>query len=317
MGLNLSDFFVENTILSASEQGLVYDLPRDSIQEAWNKLALHYDEKIKEEAKSEILVDEFYRLLACSRVENETAMETFGLVKRGILECYESMETTELRVNIKRVILDGVMVIVRHRLAELRENIQNEADIYGKIRHLAADIKITDRSLRIYPTPLSFITFDCNLLEKKYTGLTCIVRCRDCEYEGHHVENIEEFAGIDVSTLEGTFQKNGIKIIISNEFSSMTHPVCTAVIKEFLKGKRAESILAEVPVLLSRFQLNELIKSSNQRRLIQSGSKKLIDGLTPTFYIITDMGVVKVMRSKDSFELLLNGARIPTDRSIF
>lgn len=308
MKVNISDFFVENKIVSTTEQEVVYDLPRDKIQETWDKLAAYYAEQSKEEYKSEMLVEDFHRLLTHAKVENETAVETFGLAKRGVLSCYEASEVKEQKVNIKGVILGDIINILKRRTAELLKNIEDEKEAYSRLRMINTDVKIIDRSLRIYTTPFTFVMHEQLLDSKnKSEGLTCVIKYKRREYRGYCTCPKEKTCVVNTLSLEGTFVKNSVEVSIKKEFTDASHPVCTAIIKELYKGTSIELILGNMHVLLSRYYLNELCRNSHQKRIVQTDTKKLVDGLSSSFYVLTEAGVVKVSRSDVDFVVSLNG----------
>ncbi|ELA42376.1 uncharacterized protein VICG_00474 [Vittaforma corneae ATCC 50505] len=309
MKVNISDFFVENTIVSTTEQDVVYDLPRDKVQEVWDKLSVYYTEKSQEENRSEILVEDFYRLLAHAKVENETAVEAFGLVKRKVLSCYEASDAKEQKVNIKRVILGDVMNILKQRMSELLENIEKEKQIYSRLSMINADVKIVDGSLRVCTTPFSFVTLE-QILDDKNEGLTCILKYKSREYKGHCAYPKGKFCIVDIASLEGTFKRHNVEISIKNEFADSKHPICTAIIKELCKGTSIDLILNNVHVLLSRWHLDEVCKNTLRKFIVQTDAKKLIDGFSSVFYVLTDVSVIKVSRSECDFSIRLNGVEV-------
>lgn len=309
MKLNTSDFFVENKVLAASEQGVVYDLPRDRIQEVWDKLAIHYAEKSKSDYRSEMLTEDFFRLLGQARAENETALETFQLLSSGVLACYDATESKEQRFNIKRVVIDEVLKILRCRRVELRENIERERSTYDKLKDLDANIRIVDGVLRLYTTPFNSLPLDQVFNRKNCCGLLCTVKYRNRSYEGYFGYPPEKLSTVDFLTFEGTFRRGDTEVTIKNEFSESTHQICTTIVRELLSGREMKSILPVLPVLLSRFHTNEMTQGSQKKQVIQVGASRLIDGLSPVFYVLTDDSVVKVVRSGDGFEIYQNGIK--------
>lgn len=206
MKLDISKFLVENKILSTSELEIEYDLPKDKIEEIWNKLAVYYTEKSKKEFKSEILIEDFYKMLSQAKIENEIAMETFSLVKRNIINLYDSVEAKEPKFNIKRVIHNDIIAILKNRMEELKENIKNEKEVYQKIKKINLDIKIVDRQIRIYTSPFKFITYSQSVQSKEERALSCILKYKNIEFKGCYL--IDDFCIVDISSFEGTFKNN-------------------------------------------------------------------------------------------------------------
>jgi len=309
MKLTTPNFFVENNVVTASEQGVVYDLPRDRIQEVWDKLALYYAEKSKSDYKSEILTEDFYRLLGQAKAENETALETFELVNRGVLGCYEATEAKEQRFNIKRVVISEVLKIIRARLKELHDNIERERVTYNKLKNVDGSIRIVNGELRIYTGPFSFVPADQVLSREKCTGLHCTVKYSSMCYEGYFGYPPEKLLSVDLSAFKGTFRSGNVEITIKNEFSESAHQVCTEVIKMLLDGKKMKSILQQVPVFLSQFHVEEMTRDSQTRHVVEVGADKLADNRTGVFYVLTGDSVIKVMRSSDSFAIFQNGTK--------
>lgn len=309
MKLDASKFFVENKVLSASEQGVVYDLPRDKIQEAWDKLSARYIEKSREEHKSDILAEEFYRVLVQARVENETALETFELVNKGVITCYEATESKEQKFNIKRLIIGEVLKIFKRRVSELVDNIEREQATYSQMKTINANIKIVDGGLKVYTDPFNFISFE-QVLEnrEKKIGLHCTVRYRNLVYAGYFEAQTDKLFSISPSLL-GVFKEGALEIETKPEPSEDAHPVCTAVVRELLAGRTIKEVLPNMMVLLSKFHMDELVGDS-EKTVVKTGTPVMSDGLPSVFYAVTDSSVVKVVRSRDSFEIYRNGVKL-------
>jgi hypothetical protein len=122
--LDTSDFFVENKIISTSEDGVFYDFPKDKMQTTWDQLSSYYNQKSKEECKSEATIEEFYNQLSYAKLENDIAKETFELENINVVKPYDSIEVKEQKVNIKRIILNDIADILKRRLSELKDNIK-------------------------------------------------------------------------------------------------------------------------------------------------------------------------------------------------
>ncbi|KAM0680741.1 hypothetical protein GINT2_001014 [Glugoides intestinalis] len=318
MKLNRSDFFVENKIISAGEHGVVYDLPHDRTHEVWDKLSAYYTKKSMEENKSEIQLEEFYNLLFRAKAENQNAAETLSMVK-GALGIYDSSETQEQKVNIKSTIRLEVLKILEKRLEELKENVKDEQKVYERLKNVDLDIKVVNKTLKIYDTPFSSVDFN-EFLEQndKEDGLTCILKFKDIEHRGFYNEiKSNSWLTTDYKRYEGSYIRNGVTVILKKEYIEETNTVCTAILKEVIRGESINDILDAVPVLLSRFYLKKLSFGSKRKELVQTNTECLQDGLSAVFYYLLDKGVLKVVRMVDGFEMFLNGKEIViTDGSL-
>lgn len=314
MKLDRADFFVENKVISAGEHGVVYDLPQDRTQEAWDKLSAYYTNKSMEENKAEIQLEEFYNLLFRSKAENQNATETFSMIKEA-LGIYDSSETQEQRVNIKATIRLDVLKILEKRLQELQENIKNEQMVYEQLKNINLDIKITNKMLKVYDTPFTSVDFNELTVQKdKVDGLTCIVKFRNIEYIGFYKEGrANSCLTTDYSRYVGCHVRNRLTVILKNEFVEKTSSVCTAIIKEVVHGRSINDILDAIPVLLSRFYLKKLSFESKRRRIVQTNTECLQDGLSAVFYCLLDNGVLKVVRTAEDFEIFFNGKQIAVE----
>lgn len=307
MKLNATKFFTDTRVVSVSEQGIVYDLPKDRIQEVWDKLGAYYTEKTKNEHKSEMQIEDFYRSLALAKGENEAALEVFELVNRGIIECYDATETKDVKFNIKRIVIEGVLKVLKHRMIELHENIENERRTYSKLKDVNKAILIVDGIIRIHTSPFSSVSLDQALNRNECSGLLCIVKYGDMEYKGCFAYPPDELLTVDLSTFVRKFEKGRLSIEIKNEVSESKHPICTAILRELLDGRPIQLIFKHIPVLLSRFHVNEITRDINKKTVIQTKTKTLIDKYSSVFYVITEDSVLKVKRDDFGFSIYQNG----------
>lgn len=315
MELDISEFAVENEILTANESGVVYDSPRSRIEEAWDRLALYYIQKTSQENKSEITESEFYNCLAHSRVENETAMAVYDLCSKNVLKTYENREYKEERVNIKKHISKELGTILSRRIRELEENVEKESKVFEEIKSHKCEIKASRSQLQIYTGPLDYVEFGSENC-KKSTGLSCKIRFKEVEISGFYRKKaLSPFEEHKISLLEsrltGKYEKCGIAVLIQRERVETTNEVCTGLLSELLCGRDIEELILRLPVFISRFCLQRIIKGCAKKELIQTSMDTLCDSVSSVFYVKTEHSVVKVDRSNNDMAIFVNG--LPVD----
>lgn len=317
MRINTSEFVVENKILAANENEVIYDMPRQRIEEAWDKLSVFYTEKSLEENKSEVIENEFYIDLINARVENETVMTAYDLIQKNVINRFECLEPKESKSNIKKHILNEVLSILNRGIEELKENIQDESSFYMEMKSINSEIIISDRSIKISTDLLKYIEYEefCRLKENKdKNGLFCSIKFNGIELKGFH--SCERFQSVmDCSSFIGNYTFKGIEVSIKNEFSDIKNDVITSFIEELYCGKQVNEIISFVPVLFSRYFVFQLTADSIKKVIIETDTKKQIDGLSSTFYVLTDKFVLKVIRG-DDFKIFYNGELVKIQRLI-
>lgn len=312
MKINTSEFLVDNKILEANENEVIYDLPRQRIEETWDKLSAFYIQKSLNENETEIIENEFYLDLGNSRVENETAVTTYDLVTKNIIKKYECKEPKEARSNIKKYILGEILSIFRKGIDELKQNIEEEQKFYEEMREINNEIRIFENSIQIATDQYKYIDFEQFIEMKKdksKIGLFCTIKLNGLELKGFH--SIAHLKSIpDCKSLEKSYSKNGIEISLKNEYSDLKNDAITSFINEIYSGKKIEDLVPMISVLLSRYFLSQLIVNSSKKTIIQTDKYKLADGLSAIFYCLTDKCVFKVVREEYDFVLFCNGKQI-------
>lgn len=312
MKVNTSDFFVETRIIDANENEIIYDLPRQRIQETWDKLSAFYIEKSLEENKVEAIENEFYLDLANAKVENETAMTAFDLINKNIIKKYDCKESKELKSNAKRHILSELLHILTKGIEELKENIRDEEIFYQEAKEINSEIRIFEKSIQIVTNQLKYIDFEEYRKfkkEKSQIGLFCSIKMNGIELKGFH--SCEEiFTILDCKSFEGTHLYKGIEVSIKNEYSEIRNEIITSFIQEIYYGKQVNELLSAIPVLFSRYFLNQLICNSSKKLIVETSNEKRIDKLSSIFYCITDQSVLKIVRNDWDFKIFSNGKLI-------
>lgn len=312
MKINTYDHFIENNVVSASEEGIVYDLPRNRPQEIWDKLSNYYNTKLSKENTIFIKIDEFFKSLALARIENETMLETFRLSKNSILKSYESVESKEEKVDIRNVIRLETLCILKKRLAELKHNIEKEQKTFRDIKMINNEIVIVGNRLKILTSPFTFVDFkdyQAKMQTETGDGLTCTLKFKDTTIRGFYGSAMRKSV-VNFSQYAGVFTRDNVQITLSNESCSDKNEICSLIVEEVLRNHKYDEIADHIHLLLSRYYSKKIVESSKKVEYIETGRIKLIDGMTPVFYIICDVGVVKVKRTDDDFEIHLNGQKI-------
>lgn len=315
MKINTADFFVENNIVSATEQELVYEFPRNRMQEVWDKLGVYYSNKSKEENKTDLQLEEFYNMLYKAKQENEVAAETFKLMQQTVLKSYPSSEYKEQHVDIKETIRMDVLKILGNRLEELERNIVEEEKVYKQLKEINFDVRVTNQTLRVYTSPFDSVEFkpesEDYAADDQNDGLFCVLKFKDQEYRGFHKTTTRnKYEKVDYKKYEGCYESTNVKISLQNEYSEQRNPVCDAIIYEVVSGRSIKAIFSAIPVLLSRFHLSNLLSTMKVKKILETKTEKLEDGLSAVFYVITDSGVIKLQRESDSFDVYLNGKSV-------
>lgn len=304
MKINTYDHIVETEIISVTEEGIIYDLPRNKPQEIWDKLSNYYNNKLNKENTTLVQIDEFFKYLALARVENETMLETLRLSKNSILKFYDSVENKEEKVNIKNIIRLETLSILKKRLNELRDNIEREQQTYEDIKMINNEIIIIGNKIKILSSPFTFVDFKDRI---QLNGLTCTLKFNDMMMKGFY--DVKK-AVINFSQYVGTFTRQNFQIVLSNEFCPDKNEICSLIVEEILRNRKYDEIANHIHLVLSRYYSKKIIKDCKSVEYVEIGNIKLVDGMTPVFYIICDIGVVKTKRTDDNFEIFLNGKRI-------
>lgn len=311
MKLDISEFAVENEILTANESGVVYDSPRSRIEEAWDRLASYYINKTSLENRSEIAEGEFYSFLAHSRVENETAMMVYDLCNRNVLKTYENHEYEEERVNIKRYIVRELGAILGRRIQELEKNIEEEDKLFQEVKSHKHEVKIFRSQLQIYTGPLDYVEFGAENYSKA-TGLSCRIKFKKVEISGFYRKPTSSpFEEHKISLLEkklyGRYEKCGITVQITGERIESANEICAGLLSELLCGRDIEELILRLPVFISRFCLRRVLKGCAKKELIETSTDVLCDNVSSIFYVKTENSVVKVDRSSSDMAIFVNG----------
>jgi hypothetical protein len=98
-----------------------------------------------------------------------------------------------------------------------------------------------------------------------------------------------------------------MQIEITDKVSKEHDFIPVQILKELFKGTSINLVLKHVHILLSRFNANIICKGSKKRILIETNTQKMINRLSSVFYILIDIGVIKVSRFEDNYEILYNG----------
>jgi len=316
MKLNISDYVSENEVLVANEQGLIRDDPKPKIEETWDKLAEYYTSKAIQENTSELAESEFYAALAHARVDNENALAVNELCNKGILREYENTEFKEERANIKVFIAKELLKIVRNRYIELKNSITDENNLFQALKTLKYESRIINNQLRIHITPTRFVEYEKVIgADAETIGLSCKITFKDIIISGfYQVEALNSFEERRIRILEddlvGKYNFGNVILEISKDNVRSTNDLANAVISELISGSRPRDVILKLPVYFSRYFLAKLICNSSKRKLVQTSTETLCDGLSSAFYVMTDDSIFKIVRSEKDVEMYINGCMI-------
>lgn len=310
MKLDISEFVVENEALAATESGVIYNGPRSGIEEAWDRLALHYMNRASKESRPEVSEKEFYTHLAHARAENENAVTMYNLCGT-VLRTYESHEHLEELGNIKNHIARELGTMLDKRISELEDNIQEEDRVFQEVRGHKREVKVSRSQLQIYTGPLEYVEFGAGNYSKA-TGLSCKIQFKGMEVSGYYrkpFSNPFEEHGVFLleDRLIGKYEKLGLTVLIQRERMESSNEVCAGLLSELFCGRDIWELIPKLPVFISRFYLRGIIEKCVKRELIETDTKALCDGVSSVFYVKTESFVVKVDRSDNDMTIFING----------
>jgi hypothetical protein len=314
MIIKKADLPIEKIISYATEDEIIYNDPKPKIEEAWNDLARYYTKKIEEENREIKEESEFYRLLSLSRVENETALTTLGLISQNIIKSYETFEEKEENISIRPYIIDSILGIMKNRKDELIRNIDLEKKTYKEIKKLKQEVKIENNEIRVYFSAINYMPFEeseSNQIndgtsDKRSRGLQCKISYKGIVISGalklkfeNKYDECEEF--FLENRLCQKFRKNDLTIEIlhcDENAQSENSALCVELLKELKNGAKLKEIYPNVLYSLSNYILENLLKGYSSLKYIEDKNDTII---------LAENDVFRITREKDNFEISYNG----------
>lgn len=319
--INVSNLPYRDDIVLLNEQGVFYEQPQSEAEKSWEKYILNNQNKDNEQNKIKDKA-EFNNFINMAKQENELALVTSDLCKKGILKEVEVTESSEDYGNIKNFIIKEVRKIASLRLKELNENVEEEKRVYEEIKNLPYECKLEDGQLKIFTSPYNFLCY-CNnnfSTDFKTNGLVCEIHFKDIVLKGFYkpeIKNIfEDLEFFDVENkIKGTFIHNNIKVVISEEkqenIINLDNEICKCLLSELYYGGEIQQLICQIPIFISRYFLNKLILDETIKEIIKIKSSEVFhDNLSSLFYVVTENNVYKVERSLSDFKIFKNGKLI-------
>ncbi|KAI4291946.1 hypothetical protein PAPHI01_1220 [Pancytospora philotis] len=318
MKIDASEYPVERAVILAGEEGCVHNAPLSSLEDVWNRLALESAARVETEHKDAVQENNFYKELACARVENETALETYRLVAQGIVAEYPAQSYKPKPACIKQFTLAEVRRIIKTRRDELMASMRDEQKVYEQAKSIKYNVKLVNGELRVYfdHEKYTSLTKAGAGSDRKPKGLSCTIVYRGIRLEGYAAcaplsgyEEAEELHREE--SLLQTFRRGETAIEIAQSVSENRNPLCLFVLAELKGGKPLARLFAEIIVRMSAFFLSSFLRGCEEIRYVNAPGALLSDGRPAVFFAVPyEKCVYKVVRGPLGFNIYLNGHQI-------
>lgn len=319
MKFNSADFPLDNKIVAAREQDIYYETEKNSLAETWDRLLEYYNDRIREECREDMEEAELYRMLCTARVEAETGRTVYDLIEKGVLQTYKVRARNRVTFSFKPFILQSCISLLDNGIEDLRTAIEYEEKVYRKIEDITLPVTLVNGEVRIYVTGNDYLKLDeeCKYIYPanwKAKGLTCRVRYLDISLECSvpPTEGINEVEAIKEYFLEKSmiqrFRKGRMDIEISEmKCEGRKDPLCRCILDELRNGTGIGEVCNKTMVYLSRMLVDRITDGCMDRRFLMYTGNILCDGLSETFFVLTNDRVIHVSRNDYKLEILVNG----------
>lgn len=317
--VQISDFLIQNDILTTNETGVFYDCPKSEIEKTWELLVDFYLEKQKKEDKDELNTLEFSNLVLAARNEHESATVTFDLCDKSILKEINITEIQNDYANIKLNIVESTKASLNYFKSQLNSAIEEERRVYKEIRDIPNETTIEDLQLKVNVGSLKYVNFD---IEEniEHEGLICKIQYKENTYQGFYKFDFK-------SKFQYLQDLNNAKLFIGvykypnmcvelgfSQNMEYDNPVCKAVIDQLISGNNMEDIVSKIRIYISRFMVSNILRKYKERRLVMDRKYDIqCDSLTEVFYVITESGVINVDRRDGDIRIYINGNMVSCD----
>lgn len=319
MKLNSKDFPIKNKIIKATETEIYYEVPKDGLSEAWDKLLGYYNAKFKDDHKEQMEENELYKILCAARVEAETGRTLYELQDKKVLNLYPIKNRKKTKCWFKQFILDSNLLILNKGKEILKSSMQYEKEVWNKIKNIKHKIKFLNGEIRIYVTNDNYVKLDENLnfdypAEWVSEGLTCRVEYQGLVFESSvlskdnidGIEKIEEY--FRDKSIIGKYCKENLVITIQPYTHIKTNSeLCNCLIDEFKMKKSLDEIFVNTTLYLSRICLNKILEVQGVGTFINYKGPVCNDGYTSVFFVLVNNNVIKIDReTSGNFKISIN-----------
>ncbi|AFN83668.1 hypothetical protein EROM_090510 [Encephalitozoon romaleae SJ-2008] len=328
MKFNSADFPIMNRMIVAREDGIHYEMEKNSLADTWDRLLEYYSEKILEEHREEVEEEELYRMLSKARIEVETGGRVYELMEKGVLDTYKVRPRHVDRCEFKGYILDTCIRLLKKGYSELENAIKKEARVWRSVEGIGMPTKLVNGEVRVYVTSTQYLTvteegdYICPT-DWKPRGLTCSIRYMDVrlEYSAlpkddmNRIEMAKEY--FFEKSIVQEFSRNDVEIKISEmeKATEKNDMICMYVIKELKGGKNIREIFCMVSLYLSRKLVDIIISGHKECKVLKYNGCILKDGLPEVFFVLAGNDVFKIIRRiPDRFEIFVNEIPIKSFR---
>ncbi|ADM12180.1 uncharacterized protein Eint_090510 [Encephalitozoon intestinalis ATCC 50506] len=329
MKFNSADFPIMKRMLVAREEGIYYEMEKNSLADTWDRLLEYYSEKILEEHKEEIEEEELYRILCKARVEAETGRRVYELIDKDVLETHKVKPRSVDRCEFKTYILDSCIRILRKGISELKDGIEKESRVWSKVEGASMPVRLVRGKVQVYVTETEYLVVN---EEGDYVypsdwnaqGVTCKIRYMDVHLECSVLprNSMDKIEMVKEYFLERSIIQKFIRNDIEIEITPMENPserediICKYVVCHLKRGKSIKEIFEKVNLYLSRKLVDIIVSGSKKCTVLRYSGHVLEDGLPEVFFVLTDNKVVKAMRQQPGkFEIFVNEVPIRSFRN--
>lgn len=319
MKINSADFPLEDRMIVAKPDRIYYEEERDSLAETWDRLLEYYSKKLQEEHRDEMEEAELYRMVCSARAEVETGRTLYELVEKGVLRLHKVRTRSRVRCEFKPFILSSCVGLLQRGICVLREAILHEEKVWMKVRDIRLPVKLVRGEVRIYLDRENYVLVDegCNYVYPntwRPKGVTCRVRYLGVSLECSvpppetmdEIEMVREYF-LERSLVQ-TFSSGDLEVSVSvMGCKDRDDPLCRCIVEELRNGGSVGDMCDRIVLYLSRMLVDRLVGRDPRRKFLNYCGPVLEDGLTSTFFVLADCGVVKVTRSEPGkFEIFVN-----------
>ncbi|AFM98945.1 hypothetical protein EHEL_090500 [Encephalitozoon hellem ATCC 50504] len=320
MKFNSADFPIMNRMVVAREDGIHYEIEKNSLADTWDRLLEYYNKKILEEHKEEFEEEELYRMLCKARIEVETGQKVYELVEKGVLGTYKVRPRNVDRCEFKGFILDACIRLLKKGCSELEDAIKKEERVWRSVEGIGVPTKLVSGEVRVYVTDTQYLVaneeggYVCSN-DWNPRGLTCSIRYMDVHLEcsvlpksGMNMVDMAREYFLERSIMQ-EFSRNDIEIKIAEveEPSEKNDAICAYVVKELKEGKSIREIFCTVSLYLSRKLVDIIVSNYKRCKVLKYSGSILRDGLPEVFFVLAGNDVIKVVRHiPDRFEIFVN-----------
>lgn len=300
-------------ILFSDESKTVYEDYKSSLEKTWDSLSSYYQQKAMEYQAEHMSKQSLVTKFQAARVELETISTTYKLLKDKVVKCINVRSKTESKINLTKKIVTDASAIIKKKLEMLRDTIQKEKTLCKDIEKY--NCAIENGVLKIIIDNNHYIVVEGGkyVYPKKYVpkGLRCTIVYKEMKFIGNKqcASNLNEIDSVIEYCKEknalGNFNHGIINIVIEEgcEVDSGDE-ICLLIIEKLKKGYVTDIVFEIVICFLSKFTWRGLVKENYV--ILDGLGNKMIDGLSKEYYVVCNIGILRVNRSESGFMIYVN-----------